>query len=438
MSNVLDAALKERVLTQWLGILVRCGLGALFLVAAGAKHWWHVILSPEPIWAVACRIACLALAALASAAIFLPRARTKMLLGAGIAALLLPILLLVSLVTYDPASISAAVNQTNQASHLIGFIERSDINPYVGWTQTPRMIAYASIRNDYTIIDGLETAASYAKEGWYACLLGGLWLFGAAWFEDRREAQRCLLRWRVPLGLMLAVLPVGTLAQMLPAYYYMNRARAMQMQMRYDSALASYQQAARWDPHLDYDLAFHYELGRLYARSGDIEQPDYWATVAEMYNNARKMQHSYELYQRNVVAPLASPALTYRYAQILLKSGVIDYSSGLPGSALTKWESAIRMDPANLEIMYALAMGYTRVGSYPQAIRWWKQLISANESVGLFRSKFVVAFVFRKVITARSWSHMGWCYYQVRDYNSARYCQQMSTQQGESHVDGLP
>ncbi len=412
--------------------------GLLLLLGAVALPWWQVIGASEPGYVKLCRLFALLFAVLVLTALARPAWRTRLLMIAGLGATLLPLLLLLGIATLDARSISAAVNQTNQANRLIIFLARADINPQVSWTNQRSLGATAVVRNDYTLIDALENASFFARFGWYVCLLGGLLLLLTAWLWDAAQARRWLYRQRGLLALAAVVVGLCCFSRMAVAYYYWNRARSAQARADYATALYDYHKAAQWDHRLDYDLAFHFDLGRLYGQLGLTNEPDYWAAIGEVYLNTNRIATAYEIFRRDIPNPYANPALRIRYANTLLKAGVVDYISDLPGSALTKWQRAIEIDPNNVEIMYALGMGCTRVGDYPRAITWWRHLIRVNESVGLFRIKYVASFTYRKMITARAWSVLGWCYYQQHDYASAMQCSAYSTQQGSSNPDATP
>ncbi len=412
--------------------------GLLLLLGAVGFPWWHVINSPEPGYVRGCRLLSLLFAALTLIALLRPARRTGLLMVGGLSAVALPLLVLLTITTLDAPSISAAVHQTNQAGRLIIALAHTDVNPQVAWTNQRGMGATAIVRNDYTLVDALETASFFAKPGWYVGLIGGLLLLIAAWLGEPQQARRWLFRRRWLFAGTAVVLGLLVFGRLAVANYYWNRGREAQARADYAAALYDYRKAMQWDRRQDYDLAFHFELGRLYGRLGMTDEPDYWASIGEVYLNTNLIKMGYEIFRRNILNPYANPALRVRYANTLLKMGEVDYLSKLPGSAINRWQRAIEVDPDNVEIMYALGLGYTRVGNYPRAIHWWRELIRANESVGLFRIKYVASFTYRKVITARAWSFMSWCYYQQHDYATAMQCAAFSTQQGSSNPDATP
>lgn len=411
--------------------------GLLCLIASVAIPWWRLIDEREPLYITGLRGLSLLWIALTLLALFPSRRRAERLLMAGLGALLVPLLLLFVIVLLDPRAISTAVHETNQAERLINTITRTDINPQVAWMPQRYMRANQLLRNDYTLFDGLETASYFAKAGWYASVAAGALLLVSAWIVSSFTVRRCLRRW-VPAGLALALFVVLMFARPLIGYYHWNRARAAQQRGEYAESLVSYRRAAAWDPRLDYDLLFHFELGRLYSHLKMKSEPDYWAAVGDMYSQSSQYKFAYEAYRRNIADPFANPALPARYANLLLRAGVADHTAGRPGTALQKWRAALHIQPENVEILYHVAIACTQIGDYTEAIRCWRNLIRINDSVGLFRIKFVAAQVYRKVITARAWSYLSWCYYRQNNYEMALRCRANSLQQGSVPLDSIP
>jgi tetratricopeptide (TPR) repeat protein len=149
--------------------------------------------------------------------------------------------------------------------------------------------------------------------------------------------------------------------------------------------------------------------------------------MGETYCNSGQYKLAYEAFHNRIISPRANPALATRYANIMLRMGVEDYLVKRPGSALLKWEQGILFDPTNVELMYALSMGYAKVGDYRQSNVWSAKLIEANEGVGLFRSMYVASLTYRKVITAAAWANMAWSYHQIGDEERAVVCKAYST-----------
>ena len=130
---------------------------------------------------------------------------------------------------------------------------------------------------------------------------------------------------------------------------------------------------ARWDGRYRYDLTYHTDVGRLYGRLGMLDEPDYWAMIADTYAKAGDDDHACAVYRMHIPHPERTPIMPLRYASMLESVAVTNYNAGLPGLAAMRLREAQTLDPHNLVILYALGMSLTKTGDYAVRCRAGKR-----------------------------------------------------------------
>lgn len=412
-------------------------LCALLVAGSALLPWWNVIGAAQPHFVGLLRIAAACLGMLALLAFAAGRGMRP--LGWISAALIaIPILLCLTLAVYDPSDMAAAVSQNNQAGRLVAVLSRLDVEPALPWVeQRGAFQSYPVIRNDYSLMDGLETAAFFARLGFYACLLGSLLLL-VLMFRVRQMAGLKLVQRPYLTGALCAVFLGAYFAPMGIGHIFWHRSRKAESEGDIPSAIRLMKEAARWDPRLDYDFAYHFDLGRLYGQIGETNEPDYWATVADVYEagsdlGAGQVAEGYRTYLTKV-APNANPTIAPRMANAFLRMGGLEFSHRRDRTALQIWKSAQAIDPSNLEIQWAVAAADTRMGLYEDALADWKNIIADNEGVGLFRNRLFVSMTYRKMITARAWTALAWCYYKTGDVRRANISHLNSRESGSAYL----
>jgi len=403
-------------------------LSALLLLLSAKLPWWHVIGMAEPSYVRTARFFSLLPAFGACLAIALPRRRASIFVIGGLLATLLPGVIILLIVTRDPDSIGAAVYQTDQANRLINDLTRTSLNAEVPWTERVALASDGLQRSDYTFVDGVESALHFAKGGWYAGCLGGLTLLLAAWAWDGEAALGTIRRCRWVFGAAGLGLALGCGGPLGLSLYYWNQARSAQESADYGTALYNFRLAARWDGRLAYDRFFHFNLGRLYQMMGLTQEPDYWAWRGDLLLAASKPELATLLYREHIASPYSGPALRLRSADLLAQAGAFDYGQGRFGEAAAAFQTAQQLDSNDVQVLYGLALCQSKAGNYAAAILNWQRLIAVNENVGLYRYKyFVSADSYRKVISARAWSGLAWCYHRQHNEAAALACLSNST-----------
>ncbi len=419
-------------------VAILCLLGAIFLLFGGAFTWWHVINTPEPFYVHACRLLSFGLAVGALAALVLPGRRTGLFLGIGITATLLPVLILLVITVLDSSAIRDSVHQMDQVRQLLKDVSMTETNIQIPWLESRELRLNTVMQNDYTLIDAIETAASFAKSGFYCSIIGGLLLLISAWVWNGPAAKNWMVQKRGMIFAAAIIILIGLFGRTCIAFYYWNTARSATARGEYAHALQQYDQMVKWDQRFNDDIVYHFERGRIYGLLGLENQQEYWAYVGDTYATTQKYTKAYAIYREHITNPYAVGALRYRYAYVLGKRGMDCYRIKLYGLATSYWQQAYKLDSNNLEIMYPLAMCYTKTGNYAAAIHLFKRVITFNEEVGLTRSKLFGSFVYRKPLSSRSWNSMAWCYYKLNYPEAAMQCLQNAILPGSPDPKSVP
>jgi len=201
----------------------------------------------------------------------------------------------------------------------------------------------------------------------------------------------------------------------------MNHAILAMSNGRYADGLLNMQKAAAWDPRLNYDSIYHYELGRVYGALHQTQNADYWAMLGDTLLQNNEGDNAVMLYRIGAKLP-QPPLFRERFSTALQRSAFSDDVSGLHGRSMDKRLEAQAITPSSSEIIYSLAIQQTKIGNYQEAVPLWQRLITQVNSAGLFSSKFVASYNFIKPIAARSWSSMGYCYYKLGEFDNAMQC----------------
>jgi tetratricopeptide (TPR) repeat protein len=234
----------------------------------------------------------------------------------------------------------------------------------------------------------------------------------------------CVAIYGIPLG-------VGHL------YYHWGH--EAESQGDYSRALMMFNNAIGWDKRLDYDYAFHYDLGRMYGRAGMTEQPDYWAAIADTYESTGgkdpiQVETGYNIYRTQIRNVNCNPAMAPRMANAYLREANTSFDRGNDLQAIELLRQALIIDPTNIEVRWAFATALTSQGAFAEAERQWKEIIRENVIAGLLKSKFVVTLTYRKTLTARAWSGLAWCYFATGNTNSAAAAKFNATEVGSSYL----
>lgn len=410
-------------------------LFALFLVAGALLPWWHLAGVDEPKWFTLPRILIFLMGTctlLVTSAFGSVRLASRFAFGA----MLVPPLAFLTLAVYDPANMSLAVNQVNQVSRLISDLTTQDVMPSMPWLYQRRLMSSNVVRNDYGLLDAMECSSFFAKEGMYLTLAGAvlLWLWALRYGGSIALPSLRERRFLFAGGLMVACVyfvPMGT------AHCLWHLARFRQANGESAGAIALLKISATLDRRLDYDFAYHFDLGRLYSEMGKTNEPDYWATIADIYAASDRIDPSQadQAYLNYVVGlpqtqPTSNPTQRYRMANVCLRKGQACSALNDDATALHLWRKGLELEPTNIQLQWSVATTEARQGNYRSAILAWTKIAKDNESVGLSRSRIFVSFIYRKMLTARAWSNLAWCYYKLGDYRNAEASKHNAEQSG--------
>ncbi|HWD39870.1 MAG TPA: hypothetical protein VG944_13565 [Fimbriimonas sp.] len=419
-------------------------LGGLLLMLSSTSSWIVLIEMPEPVLSRAARFVAFFLGLVTLGWSSLRGRTARKLLWLSMLAASLPLVLLVLLTAFDGKTVSEAVLQSNDANRLLRSIAKNDVEPNVAWIDDRPMRSPIVIRDDFTFVDGMECESFFARWPFFVCSLAGFWLFiccfslrpmRSKWAWSRDFFRIASLA--AGCGILVAVRPeLGIL--------YWNRARSELTANNYNAALRDCRLALAWDPRFDYDMTFHFELGRVYNRLGMANEQDNWATLSDMYDvtgttrqSERHMRAAMSVFDQHPFTQFANPSIAPRYSNLLVNLGYLEFANQRYVGAVYFWQKAVNARPQNIEALYALGVGQIQLKNYPAAAEAFKLLVKDNESVGMFQSKLVVSLVYRKPITARAWSALSYCYYRLNDFDRANRCRQNSTSTGKSDIKEL-
>jgi tetratricopeptide (TPR) repeat protein len=353
-------------------------------------------------------------------------------------AFLLPILMLFTLAIYEPAAAMHTVKQSEEVDRVVAMITLVDLEPNVPWINNRNLRSRPVVRNDFTLIDELENEASFAQAGFF------LTVFFAVILAIVAIARRSDLAYaKGPRLWMLA----GTLAAcaiifgvpLAMGHLYWHYGHQAESEGDYSKAVTMFGKAIGWDKRLDYDYAFHYDLGRMYGRAGMTGEPDYWAAIADTYEATGgkddvQVDTGYNIYRSHIENPNCNPAMAPRMANTYLREANVRFDTGNDLQAIELLRQGLAIDPTNIEVRWAYATALTTQGIFGEAERQWNEIIGENEAAGLLRSKFFVSLTYRKTLTARAWSGLAWCYFATGNTHSAEACKANSTQVGSSYL----
>lgn len=416
-------------------------LFASSLLTVAAVPWWHTIGTGEPT-VVQFGRGCLALAAviLLVGAIIGSHLR-HLATHASLAAILLPPFILAAIVLDDAPSIREAVNQTDQVRRVLNFLSKSDFVPETPYLVYRPLRAVGVVTNDFTFIDGMDSASTFVRPPMILSAFLGFFGIFAILAMRRSVPKRTLKQYAFAIPIVI----LGLTIRPTVGGIYWSLARNDTSQSRYVQAIEHYRTAASWDPRLDADMTYHFELGRVYSQIGRKDAPDYFLTVATMqvlsnqaYTRYRPMVRAIDTFLANVRGVDASPALRMATVQMLQKTGTLEYQGGDYSSAANHLRQALQLDPNNLETLFDLASVLMRMEEYRPSSRVWQRIIRLNEGVGTSSSRYSAALQYRKPLTARAWSGLAWCSYQSGLTDLAQKCQANATQLGSPAIIEIP
>jgi tetratricopeptide (TPR) repeat protein len=436
LQEKVETAPIESAGTSRPGIAVLPALaGALTAALAAVQPWWRLIETPEPHLVLGFRAACLAAAVLAVAGAAVRKRRVSLWLAAAFTTLSASFLFVWMIVAASPRDMSDAIFQYKQMQRISRVLRQSDVNLEAQWNPQRNGSSSLMAKNDTTVTDDVEIALYFVKGGWYLCALSVFLLGLSAFSEDSRVAAALARRRALPAALFLAV-PVAVWGVCCAiGHRQVDEYQIAMAQGKYPQALAKLQNAAKWDPRLNYDTIYHYELGRAYGAMHDTQHADYWAMLGDTMLQNDLSDNAVMLYRIGANIKPLPPVFNERFGTALERNAFSDELAGRYAGCVAKGLEAQRYTPHNPEIVYSLAIQATNQGDFSNAIGLWKRLIDQIDSVGLFRSKFFASYTYTKPIVARSWSALAYCFYKLGEYDKSMACVKASRDLKQTKTD---
>jgi hypothetical protein len=331
------------------------------------------------------------------------------------------------IIALDARTMSNATFEYKQVTALARVIWESPYDEGPQWSMQrswSRLRSSSTVpvqKDDETVADSAEVATFFAGGGWYLAIIGSILLFVAAYGVDVAGARIAMRKTAGPgLACVLGPWIVWSSACLVGHGYY-DLAQTAFADGRYAQALKDYRNSVKWDPRLNYDTGYHYELGCLYGTMHKTDEADYWAMLGDSLIQSNRVDEAVLMYRAGARLP-ATVLFPERFDGVLTRATFTDEAFSRYGGATLKGREALALMPHNFEAIYALAICYTDRGDYKTAIELWKRLIYQSDHIGLLRSKFVSCYTYTKPIAARSWSALAFCYFQLGDYDKANRC----------------
>jgi len=419
------------------GTSILCLLCGLCLSLSALVGWWRFLDMAQPASVFFARVACVIVGVVIILFSLVRRPAFAVKFAIPIA-FALPLIMLFSMAIYEPSAAMHTVKQSEEVDRIVAMITLVDLEPGMPWIKNRDLRSRPVVRNDYTLIDELENEASFAQAGFFLALIFALVLtvVVVARRSDLGYGKGPRL-WMLVGGLTVCAVIYGVPLGVGHLYWHLGH--EAEAQGDYSKALAMFNKAIGWDRRLDYDYAFHYDLGRMYGRAGMTEQPDYWAAVADTYEATGgkddvQVNTGYNIYRSQIANAYCNPAMAPRMANTYLREANVRFDTGNDLQAIELLRQALIIDPSNIEVRWAYATALTNQAAYAEAERQWNEIIRENESAGLLRSKFVSTLTYRKTLTARAWSGLAWCYFATGKPNGAEACKFNATEVGSSYL----
>jgi tetratricopeptide (TPR) repeat protein len=404
------------------GIAVLPGLaGALTAALAAVQPWWRLIEMPEPHLVLGFRAACLAAAVMGVAGAVVRTRRVALWLAAAFTTLCAASLFVWTIVAVQPRWMSEAIFQYKQLQRISRVLRQDDVNLEAQWWAQRNGSSSLMAKDDTTVTDDVEIVLYFVKGGWYLCAFS-VFLLGLSAFSEESRRAAALSRRAWPLSGILVVPVLVWGAACAVGHHEIDEYQAAMAQGKYPQALEKLRSAARWDPRLNYDTIYHYELGRAYGAMHQTQNADYWAMLGDTMLQNDLSENAVMLYRIGAKMTPQPPTFAARYGTALERDAFQDELAGRYGGCIAKGLEAQRLTPHNPEIVYSLAIQATNAGDYRTGIALWKRLIDQIDSVGLFRSKYFAGYTYTKPIVARSWSALAYCFYKLGEYDKSMNC----------------
>lgn len=418
-------------------------IGGISLVGGVFLKWWNLYNTAQPDVFSIFRVFILLTCLLCFLGVWKASYRKSLLLFAGISGFILPLTAIFIISLSSPIITYQAIQANMSADMLLHDLKVNDFNPYISWKVDPLLSTDRRLLdNQFTMIDACESLSYCLSIGWYLSIFGGLLLIAGVWCLGANEARIPARKILTVYGALLMAIGLYLGARVGVSTYYWDKARTAHAKGWYHKALDYNRLAVMWDKRLDYDIAYHYELGDLYARLGMTNEPDYWAAIGDNYLNLNRVHEAYRLYTIHLSPQKgdysgAAFTLNQRFTNCLNLYAISCFNNHNTLTALSTWNIACLNNPDNVQTLYYKALSETANQQYKEAVKDWKNLIALNEKVGLFQLKTDVSTTYRKPITSRAWIKLSYCYMQLGDFNRAQICRDFSTTAGKSDFNRL-
>ncbi|MDA8168920.1 MAG: tetratricopeptide repeat protein [Nitrospiraceae bacterium] len=318
--------------------------------------------------------------------------------ASGAAGILLSLHFFFTFALFDSRRIIGIDDLNRQENLIISF--KKFLPPNLGVEPT----FDASISTD-TITDRLYATFHAVTLGWYAAVLGSLFIL-AAFANSRTAGKTGKFSFTALAAIILSYLLLS-LAPYLLSEHYLKMGDAYLAKGMYAGAVDEYALARRWDPNLGYQDKFHINLGKAYFYLGKTNEADYYIYKGSLLTRADAFPTSLFYYKK---AALIDPSVSntvgsHLISRVYTNEGLYRYRKGNAALAIDTWKMAIAANPAEIDVYYFLTRAYYDISAYEDSILTGLQFLKLSHN---------------NIIRANICSDIADSYYKLKKFAPAR------------------
>jgi Tetratricopeptide repeat len=280
----------------------------------------------------------------------------------------------------QPALLRRLTDEAGQVTLIRSFTKKYLPQNYGTVDETPNNLDVA------TPWGRLAAASSFLGLGWYCFGLGAILI--AVYSVGRLAGTRG------GIAMALICLPVGALVLLssrpLIAQHFFTRARKAQAQGHIEKAIADYQKTMRWDRWHEQGVDIYATIGELQRQSGMAEDsPERHINKAQQLKEAGQYEEAIFEFNRAADAGGELAAAARREsARTHVDLGLVLYSGGGIGAAVTNWQQALAEDPLRLYVLPYLARGNYDLGRYQAALATVDRMVRIGGDVSMLADAY--------------------------------------------------
>jgi tetratricopeptide (TPR) repeat protein len=256
-----------------------------------------------------------------------------------------------------------------------------------------------------TIFDRVSAAWHYTSLGWYATVLGSLFLIIACAKTSDGRIIKATSPYIVVLYILVC-LPLSLWPYMY-AEFHRSKGDSYLASGMYTSAIEEYEDSKRLDPNINYSKSFHVNMGRAYYflnRTGKGDYFIYQGVSSFRQNNFEQAIFYFKnaiTVEPDIAKTVGNSYLAWTYARY----GLSEYKRGIVGSAIDMWKKTLEIDSNQLQAYYYLSRAYYDRSAYQESLMAGLQFFRMAGD---------------KINQANICCNLGDSYYRLKNYDAAR------------------